>query len=68
MHFTVKDKGHYDASIEPRPTLPLGGDSVNTGFSLLDDGAHSPDEKLHLPTFYRGIDALIRFFFNLGSK
>jgi acetylornithine deacetylase/succinyl-diaminopimelate desuccinylase-like protein len=46
----------------------LGVDSVNTGFSLLDDGAHSPNEKLHLPTFYRGIDALIHFFFNLGSK
>jgi hypothetical protein len=37
----------------------LGADSVNTGFSLLDDGAHSPNEKLDLPTFYRGIDALI---------
>lgn len=46
----------------------LGVDSVNTGFSLLDDGAHSPNEKLRLPAFYRGIDALIHFFFNLGRK
>jgi acetylornithine deacetylase/succinyl-diaminopimelate desuccinylase-like protein len=46
----------------------LGVDSVNTGFSLLDDATHSPNEKLHLPTFYRGIDALIHFFFNLGGK
>jgi hypothetical protein len=46
----------------------LGVDSVNTGFSLLDDGAHSPSEKLHLPTFYRGIDALIHFFFNPGEQ
>ena len=46
----------------------MGVDSVNTGFSLLDDGAHSPNEKLHLPTFYRGIDALIDFFFNPGGK
>jgi hypothetical protein len=46
----------------------LGVDSVSTGFSLLDDGAHSPNEKLHLPTFYPGIDAPIHFFFNLGGK
>ena len=46
----------------------LGVDSVNTGFGLLDDGAHSPNEKLHLPTFHRGIQALIHFIFNLGMK
>jgi acetylornithine deacetylase/succinyl-diaminopimelate desuccinylase-like protein len=40
-------------------------ESVNGGFSLYDDKAHSPNEKLHLPTWKRGIDALIHFFFNL---
>ncbi len=43
----------------------LGVESVNTGFGLYDDRAHSPNEKLHLPTWYKGIDAFINFFFNL---
>ncbi len=43
----------------------LGIQSVNGGFGLYDDRAHSPNEKLHLPTWKRGIDALIHFFYNL---
>jgi acetylornithine deacetylase/succinyl-diaminopimelate desuccinylase-like protein len=43
----------------------LGIETVNGGFSLYDDNAHSPNEKLHLPTWKRGIAALIHFFFNL---
>ncbi len=43
----------------------LGIESVLTGFGLPDDNLHAPNEKLHLPTWYRGIDALIHFFFNL---
>lgn len=43
----------------------LGMESVLTGFGLPDDNLHAPNEKLHLPTWYRGIDALIHFFFNL---
>jgi acetylornithine deacetylase/succinyl-diaminopimelate desuccinylase-like protein len=43
----------------------LGVETVNTGFSMADDNMHSPNEKLHLPTWYRGIDAFIHFFFNL---
>ncbi len=43
----------------------LGVESVNCGFSLPDDNFHSPNEKLHLPTWYRGIDTFIHFFYNL---
>jgi acetylornithine deacetylase/succinyl-diaminopimelate desuccinylase-like protein len=43
----------------------LGIDSVLTGFSLPDDNLHAPNEKIHLPTFYCGIDTLIHFFSNL---
>jgi len=45
----------------------LGVEAVNTGFSLPDDNMHSPNEKMHLPTWYRGIDTFIHFFYNLGA-
>jgi acetylornithine deacetylase/succinyl-diaminopimelate desuccinylase-like protein len=45
----------------------LGIDSVNCGFSLPDDNAHGPNEKLHLPTWTRGIDTLIHFIYNLAN-
>jgi len=45
----------------------LGFDSVLTGFGLPDDNVHAPNEKLHLPTWYKGIEALVHFFFNLKS-
>ncbi len=43
----------------------LGIKSVLTGFGLPEDNIHAPNEKLHLPTWYRGIDTLINFFYNL---
>ncbi len=44
----------------------LGVETVNTGFSFLDDNMHSPNERLHLPSWYRGIDSFIHFYFNLA--
>jgi len=43
----------------------LGMESVLTGFGLPDDNLHAPNEKLHLPTWYRGIEALAHYFFIL---
>ncbi len=43
----------------------VGVESVLTGFGLPEDNAHSPNEKLHLPTWRKGIDAFIHFFYNL---
>lgn len=43
----------------------LGTESVCTGFGLPDDNLHAPNEKVHLPTFYRGIDAVVHFLLNL---
>jgi acetylornithine deacetylase/succinyl-diaminopimelate desuccinylase-like protein len=40
----------------------LGVDSILLGFGLPDDNLHSPNEKLHLPNLYRGVEAYIRFF------
>jgi len=45
----------------------LGIESVISGFGLPDDNVHAPNEKMHLPTWYRGIDAVIHFFLNLKS-
>jgi acetylornithine deacetylase/succinyl-diaminopimelate desuccinylase-like protein len=45
----------------------LKADSVLTGFGLPDDNLHAPNEKIHLPTFYRGIDTFIKFFTYLGD-
>lgn len=43
----------------------LGVDSLNIGFCLPSDNMHAPNERIHLPTFYKGIEALVHFFFNL---
>ncbi|HET8774319.1 MAG TPA: hypothetical protein VFP80_11025, partial [Thermoanaerobaculia bacterium] len=42
----------------------IGAESILTGFSLPEDNVHSPNERLHLPSWRKGIDALIHFFFN----
>jgi acetylornithine deacetylase/succinyl-diaminopimelate desuccinylase-like protein len=42
-------------------------ESVNTGFSTPADNMHSPNEKLHLPTWQLGTEALIHFIFNLEN-
>ncbi len=39
----------------------LGIESVLTGFGLPDDNLHGPNEKIHIPTFYKGIEAITRF-------
>ncbi len=45
----------------------LGIDSLLTGFGLPDDRVHSPNERLHLPTWYKGIEALVQFLYNLSN-
>ena len=43
----------------------LGAESILTGFGLPDDNLHAPNEHLNLPNWFRGIDTLIHFFYNL---
>jgi len=45
----------------------LGIESVITGFGLPDDNLHAPNEKLHLPTYFKGIEVFIRYLDLLGS-
>ena len=39
----------------------LGMPSVLMGFGLPDDNLHAPNEKFHLPNFYRGIEAVAKY-------
>lgn len=44
----------------------LGIKTVMSGFGLPDDNLHAPNEKLTLSSWYKGIDSLIHFFYNLN--
>jgi acetylornithine deacetylase/succinyl-diaminopimelate desuccinylase-like protein len=46
----------------------LGIETVNFGFGLPNDNAHGPDEKLHLPTWHRGIDAVVHSLYNISKE
>jgi acetylornithine deacetylase/succinyl-diaminopimelate desuccinylase-like protein len=41
--------------------------TVLMGFALPDDGMHGPNEKLHLPTFFHGIETSIAFLDELAA-
>ncbi|MGH9493802.1 MAG: dipeptidase [Candidatus Sulfotelmatobacter sp.] len=41
--------------------------SVMMGFGLPDDNLHAPNEKFHIPNFYKGIETICRFFEKLGE-
>ena len=45
----------------------LGLDSLLVGFSLPDSRAHSPNENMHLPSLFTGIESLVRMFDLLGG-
>jgi acetylornithine deacetylase/succinyl-diaminopimelate desuccinylase-like protein len=45
----------------------LGIPSVMMGFGLPDDNLHAPNEKLYLPNFFRGIEAVRRYLEILGT-
>lgn len=45
----------------------LGMPTILSGFGLPDDNLHAPNERLHLPTWQRGIETLIHFFYNLNN-
>ncbi len=45
----------------------LGIETVLIGFGLPDDRLHSPNEKFHLPNFYKGIETILCFMKFLGE-
>jgi acetylornithine deacetylase/succinyl-diaminopimelate desuccinylase-like protein len=46
----------------------LGIPTILSGFGLPDDNLHAPNERLHIPTWQRGIETLIHFFYNLSNS
>jgi acetylornithine deacetylase/succinyl-diaminopimelate desuccinylase-like protein len=46
----------------------LDVDSVLLGFGMPEDNIHAPNERQHLPTYYRGIETYIRFFDLLSQE
>ncbi len=44
----------------------LGAAIVMMGIGLPDDNPHAPNEKLHLPNFYHGIETMIHYFYTLA--
>jgi acetylornithine deacetylase/succinyl-diaminopimelate desuccinylase-like protein len=46
----------------------MGVDSIMLGVCLPDSAIHGPNERLHLPTLFRGIDMYIRFLVNAGER
>ncbi len=41
--------------------------SVMMGFGLPDDNLHAPNEKFHIPNFYKGIESIVRMFEKIGQ-
>lgn len=45
----------------------LGAESILSGFSLPEDNIHSPNERLDLDVFKKGIDTTIHFLYSIGN-
>lgn len=45
----------------------LGAPTVLMGFGVPDENIHAPNEKLHLPNFYTGIEASAHYFNELAG-
>jgi acetylornithine deacetylase/succinyl-diaminopimelate desuccinylase-like protein len=56
-------------------SIPIVSKFVNTfkipailfGFGLPDDGHHAPNERFHLPNFFKGIETVVRFIEEAGN-
>lgn len=46
----------------------LGIQTVLMGFGLPDDRLHAPNERFFLPNFKRGVETMIRFYYDLAER
>lgn len=61
--FYKREGGSIPVVADMQSTIGIA--SVITGFGLPDDNLHAPNEKIHIPTWRKGTEALVHFFFNL---
>ncbi|MFN3821853.1 MAG: M20/M25/M40 family metallo-hydrolase, partial [bacterium] len=45
----------------------LGVETLLIGFALPDARAHSPNENIHIPTMWTGMESLVRLYYNLSQ-
>jgi acetylornithine deacetylase/succinyl-diaminopimelate desuccinylase-like protein len=45
----------------------LGAESVLSGFSLPEDNIHSPNERLDLDVYKKGIETVIHFIYRIAD-
>ena len=64
---TVFTRGGGSIPIVARMQQSLNVPVVLMGLGLPDDRLHSPNEKFHLPNFYKGIRAVARFWERMAS-
>jgi len=70
-----KGFGHMPVYLRGGGSLPIVDEMIKVlnvpvvmiGFGLPDDRTHAPNEKFHIPNFYRGIDTVIHYL-DLFSK
>jgi acetylornithine deacetylase/succinyl-diaminopimelate desuccinylase-like protein len=73
MHEVFKKDTVY---IRSGGSIPIVADFQNVlkiptlmmGFGLPDDNLHAPNEKFHIPNFYRGIESIVRLFEKVGGE
>jgi len=46
----------------------LGVESILSGFGLPEDKIHSPNERMDLDVFWKGIETVIQYFFNIAEN
>lgn len=61
--FFRREGGSIPVVVEMQRALNI--ESIISGFGLPDDNVHAPNEKLSLPVWYKGIEAIIHFFINM---
>ena len=62
LQMLKRDRGVEAALDRGLDGLPAPGLDGLLGFGLPDDDIHAPNEKISLPNFFRGIEAIIRLF------
>lgn len=64
----VFERGGGSIPIVSHMQQALNAESVLSGFSLPEDNIHSPNERLNLQVFFKGINTIIDFIYRIGDS